>query len=66
MVKFIYVTPESLTKILQADSGEAKELLMLFFRNGYLSRIVVDEAHCIPMWGNDFRLEITDIFENFS
>lgn len=49
------MTPASLEKILKDKASEVKTLLMLLARNGHLLRFVVDEAHCFPMWGNDFQ-----------
>jgi bloom syndrome protein len=46
----LYVTPERL-KI----SSNLKSILNHLYRSKELARFVIDEAHCISTWGQDFR-----------
>lgn len=38
-----------------------QKLLAKVYEQGELSRLVVDEAHCISEWGHDFRKEYQQI-----
>lgn len=49
-VKLLYVTPE---KIIASTSFQ--DLLGELHERNNLSRIVIDEAHCVSSWGHDFR-----------
>ncbi|KDR81394.1 hypothetical protein GALMADRAFT_60334 [Galerina marginata CBS 339.88] len=48
--KLWYVTPEKLR-----DSPKVNEIMSILHRDGQLARFIVDEAHCISTWGQDFR-----------
>jgi len=46
----MYITPEKLK-----ESNAAQSILAELYRKKELARFVVDEAHCISTWGQDFR-----------
>ncbi|KAF8803627.1 ATP-dependent DNA helicase [Phlegmacium glaucopus] len=45
-----YITPEKLK-----DSGKVNDILSYLYQKELLARFVIDEAHCISTWGQDFR-----------
>lgn len=49
-MKIIYTTPEKIE-----NSEIIKSILDELYRNDKLDRFVIDEAHCVSGWGNDFR-----------
>lgn len=49
-IPLIYVTPEKLK-----ESAYVRNILRMLASKGLIGRFVIDEAHCISTWGQDFR-----------
>jgi superfamily II DNA helicase RecQ len=47
--KLLYVTAE------QCSTKKFKDLLDMLVKSGKLAYFVIDEAHCVSMWGTNFR-----------
>lgn len=53
--KLLYVTPEL------CATDHFRKLILKIHRQGQLTRIAIDEAHCISEWGHDFRPAYKDL-----
>lgn len=64
-VKMLYTTPETLDTNITLS-----ETIQELYKLNKLKRFVIDEAHCISSWGNDFRVsyrrltKLKDKFKN--
>jgi ATP-dependent DNA helicase RecQ len=56
-IKIIYMSPEYLIK------GDGLELAKSLIESNLLGFLAIDEAHCISVWGHDFRPEYLKIKE---
>ena len=55
-IKLLYVTPEQLVQ-----GQRLRDRLSSLHSRGLLSRLVIDECHCVSQWGHDFRKEYQQI-----
>lgn len=56
-IKIVYMSPEYLIK------GDGMELAKSLIESNLLGYLAIDEAHCISVWGHDFRPEYLKIKE---
>ncbi|KAJ1371831.1 Bloom syndrome protein [Parelaphostrongylus tenuis] len=55
-IKLLYITPEKISA-----SGRLASVFASLHRRHFLSRFVIDEAHCVSQWGHDFRPDYTKL-----
>lgn len=56
-IKLLYITPEKLF-----SSESLPRLLHMLHSKKYVSRFVIDEAHCVSQWGHDFRPDYKKLY----
>ena len=49
LTRLLYLTPEAFKK------EDTKRVLMNINKVGNIARFIIDEAHCVSLWGTDFR-----------
>lgn len=49
LLKFLFISPE------QFQKADFRQRLAILTKQKIISRIVIDEVHCISEWGHDFR-----------
>ena len=53
--QFFFTTPETLC------TAQMKGIIKKMKENNNLARLIVDEAHCVDIWGNDFRPSYSEL-----
>lgn len=55
-IKLVYLTPERILIALEnTHTNRLKSMLMSLLKMKLLGRFVIDESHCVPQWGHEFR-----------
>ncbi|KJH50977.1 ATP-dependent DNA helicase, RecQ family [Dictyocaulus viviparus] len=55
-IKLLYITPEKISA-----SEKLASMFISLHRRKFLTRFVIDEAHCVSQWGHDFRPDYTKL-----